>query len=282
MIVVFLLELDFQTKTPSLLEFRRNWRFDPVITVVHIPWLILAINHEHCMQWDWWCPSRPQELVKINDENNSINLWCQTQKLRLVSRVHPFASNYSSYLQPVTSRSRAVADGADIPFRRPMLMTMPLSSFPSFILPRRPSYRVFDTSPSCSVAGTDDPMRHVRCEVRRPWGTAATADDVPAVISVSRRCMLKRGSKLSNFGRRRCARTVSSQLQQRASHLPTAGGVVVSTVHCSTLLERDVHGWTSKWSTRGGRKKRTFVKQILMVHARGPCRRPRVDVVQSH
>ncbi len=29
-------------------------------------------------------------------------------------------------------------------------------------------------------------------------------------------------------------------------------------------------------------KKWTFVKQILMVHARGPCQRPRVDIAQVH
>jgi hypothetical protein len=56
----------------------------------------------------------------------------------------------------------------------------------------------------------------------------------------------------------------------------------VRTPALPTLLERDVHGWTSKWSTRGERKKWTFVKQILMVHARGPCRRPRVDDAEVH
>jgi hypothetical protein len=50
----------------------------------------------------------------------------------------------------------------------------------------------------------------------------------------------------------------------------------------NTLLERDVHEWTSKWSTRGQREKWTFVKQILMVHAHGPCRRPRVDIAEVH
>jgi hypothetical protein len=48
------------------------------------------------------------------------------------------------------------------------------------------------------------------------------------------------------------------------------------------LLERDVHEWTSKWSTRGERKKWTFVKHILMVHGDGPRRRPRVDISKVH
>jgi hypothetical protein len=51
---------------------------------------------------------------------------------------------------------------------------------------------------------------------------------------------------------------------------------------CTTLLERDVHEWTSKWSTRGEREKWKFVKQILMVHAHGPCRRPRVGHAKVH
>jgi hypothetical protein len=48
------------------------------------------------------------------------------------------------------------------------------------------------------------------------------------------------------------------------------------------LLETDLHEWTSKWSTRGERKKWTFVKQILVAHSNGPPRRPRVDLGEVH
>jgi hypothetical protein len=49
-----------------------------------------------------------------------------------------------------------------------------------------------------------------------------------------------------------------------------------------TLLESVVHEWTSKWSMRGDHKKWTFVKQVLMAHAHGPRRRPRVDIAKVH
>jgi hypothetical protein len=49
-----------------------------------------------------------------------------------------------------------------------------------------------------------------------------------------------------------------------------------------SLLESMVHEWTLKWSTRGDREKWTFVKQVLMVHAHGPRRRPRVDIANVH
>jgi hypothetical protein len=49
-----------------------------------------------------------------------------------------------------------------------------------------------------------------------------------------------------------------------------------------TLLERDVHAWTLQMSTHEHRQKWTFVKQILIVHAYGPRRRPRVDIAKVH
>ncbi len=50
----------------------------------------------------------------------------------------------------------------------------------------------------------------------------------------------------------------------------------------TSLLERYVHEWTSKWSTSGEREKWTFVKQILMVHGDGPRRCPRMDIAKVH
>ncbi len=49
-----------------------------------------------------------------------------------------------------------------------------------------------------------------------------------------------------------------------------------------SLLERDVHEWTSKWSTRGEREKWTFVEHILMVHGDEPRQRPRVEIAEVH
>jgi hypothetical protein len=103
----------------------------------------------------------------------------------------------------------------------------------------------------------------------------------PRQISTREHCCrnctcARRRCKIRRPHRRKCAHLArilhpSSSSWLRSGH---------STTH--TMLEIDVHAWTSQMSMRRHRQKWTFVKQIWKVLAHGPRRRPRVDIAEVH